>query len=269
MTVITLLTDFGLQDEYVGVMKGVILARHPAAVIVDISHGIPPGDLRGAALMLRSAYGYFPEGTVHAVVVDPGVGTDREILVLETAGHRFLAPDNGVLSAVLGASPPERMLRLTRSDLFLTAESRTFHGRDRFAPVAAFLAAGGDLATLGPGLDVSRIQKLALPVAGRTPGGDIEGEIDSVDRFGNLITNIPGEMLNPPADGPLQDVSVEVLNRIVHGVVETYGSVPKGALLTLIGSRGYLEVAVNGGSAAAVCGASPGDPIRVVRRRAD
>ncbi len=269
MTVITLLTDFGLQDEYVGAVKGVMLTRHPAAVIVDISHGISPGDLRSAALMLESAYGYFPEGTVHVVVVDPGVGTDRDILVAETGGHRFLAPDNGVLSAVLRTSPPERLRRLTRSDLFLTPESRTFHGRDRFAPVAAFLAAGGDSAELGPGLDVSELQKLELPMPSRTPGGDIEGEIDAVDRFGNLITNIPGEMLARSVHGSPKAVAVAVSDRVVHGLAHTYGSVPHGTLLALIGSRGFLEVAVNGGSAAALCGASTGDSIRVIRRRVD
>ncbi|MFP3983577.1 MAG: S-adenosyl-l-methionine hydroxide adenosyltransferase family protein [Desulfurivibrionaceae bacterium] len=155
MTLITLTTDFGLSDEYVGVMKGVILSRCPQARIVDLSHGIRPQDVRGAAYTIEASFPYFPEGTIHVVVVDPGVGSSREIIALQTGGHTFLAPDNGVLSLVLPRA--DKIFKVTAGDLFLPRQGDTFHGRDIFAPLAAHLACGLSPDRLGPRLEESGI----------------------------------------------------------------------------------------------------------------
>lgn len=269
MAVITLLTDFGLKDEYVGVMKGVLLTRFPGAVIVDISHGIAPQDVCSASLMLRSAFGSFPAGAVHLVVVDPGVGTERDLLAAETDGHSFVAPDNGVLTAVFADFPPARIVRIERPDLFQPSAGRTFHGRDRLAPAAAFLAAGGRIDELGPGTSLSKIRQLDLPRARLIGDAGIAGEILAVDRFGNLITNIPASLIDPLADGSLETVEVRFGHdeRRICGIAATYGSVDKGALLATIGSRDTVEVAVNGGSAAALSGAGPGDPVHILPGR--
>ncbi len=262
--VVTLLTDFGLQDEYAGVMKGVILSRSPDALIVDISHSIPPQDILGAALMLDAAYGYFPEGSIHVVVVDPGVGTPRDILFAQVGGHRFLAPDNGVLTAVLDHHPPRCVRRLTRTDLFLPgAAFHTFHGRDRFSPVASFLAGGGEAHYLGPECDYRERVRIRLPAPVERADGLIMGEITGIDRFGNLITNIPWRMMSGPSEGPCRHgvISIGDGRREIRGISKTYGSVAPGEWVAVVGSRGMIEVAVNGASAAGLSGTAVGDPV--------
>jgi S-adenosylmethionine hydrolase len=264
--VVTLLTDFGMRDEYAGVMKGVILSRCPGALIVDISHSIAPQDIQGAALMLEAAYGYFPEGSIHVVVVDPGVGTPRDIIFAQVGGHRFLAPDNGVLTAVLGHHPPRCVRRITRTDLFLPgAAFHTFHGRDRFSPVASFLAGGGEADRLGPESDCRDLVRIRLPAPVETADGLIMGEVTGIDRFGNLITNIPWRMVSTPAGDPCRYAVVSIGDgrREIRGISKTYGSVASGEWVAVVGSRGMIELAVNGASAADLSGAALGDPVCV------
>jgi S-adenosylmethionine hydrolase len=264
--VVTLLTDFGMGDEYAGVMKGVILSRCPGALIVDISHGISPQDIRGAALMLDAAYGYFPEGSIHVVVVDPGVGTPRDILFAQVGGHRFLAPDNGVLTAVLGHHLPRCVRRITRTDLFLPgAVFHTFHGRDRFSPLASFLAGGGEADRLGPECDCRDLVRIRLPAPVEAADGLIMGEVTGIDRFGNLITNIPWRMVSTPAGDPCRYAAVSIGDGRpkIRGISKTYGSVASGEWVAVVGSRGMIELAVNGASAADLSGAALGDPVCV------
>src|SRR5687767_15442086 len=185
--VIALLTDFGTRDHYVGTMKGVALGICPDATLVDISHELPPHDVMAAALELAASYRYFPAGTIFLVVVDPGVGSSRRGLAAEAGEYKFVAPDNGVLSIVLDEQPARRVVELTERRYARPTVSRTFEGRDRLAPAAAWLAKGVELTALGR--PASNVQRLDIPRIRESAGG-IDGEVVRVDRFGNLITNI-------------------------------------------------------------------------------
>src|SRR5438445_10884178 len=185
--VIALLTDFGTRDHYAGTMKGVALGICPDATLVDISHDLPPHDVLGAALELAAAYKYFPAGTIFLVVVDPGVGSARRGIAAEAGDYKFVAPDNGVLTAVFDEHPPKRVVELTERKYARPTVSRTFEGRDRFAPAAAWLAKGIELAALGR--PAASIHHLDLPRPRLDPDA-LTGEVLRVDRFGNLITNI-------------------------------------------------------------------------------
>lgn len=254
MPVVALLTDFGTRDHYVGVMKGVVLSVCPDAALVDISHEIPPQDVTAAAIALSSAYRYFPPGTVFLVVVDPGVGTPRRALAAEAGGYAFVGPDNGVLSEIFRELPP-RIVELREPRYARPAVSRTFEGRDRFAPAAGWLARGVNLEAFGP--PVTDPVRLEVPQPA-IHSGFVSGEVIHVDRFGNLISNIdravvaragrPVQVRVGPARAPL---------------VGTYGEAPPGALCALFGSSERLEVAINGGSAAAVLGAGRGARVEV------
>ncbi|MHC5037963.1 MAG: SAM hydrolase/SAM-dependent halogenase family protein [Planctomycetota bacterium] len=257
-----MITDFGLDDPFVGIMKGVLLGRAPDLTLVDLSHGIPPGDIRGAALALRAAIPFFPGGTVHLVVVDPGVGGPRRIVAAEAKGSRFLAPDSGIIPAALDPffeeeGTPDRDFRSVEApDLYLPKVSSTFHGRDIFAPVAAALATGRALSTLGPPLlDPVRF---AFPRPQSTSAG-IRGEVIHVDRFGNLITNL--------REGDLHggDGCIRILGREVPGPYATYADVPPETLLSLLGSSGFLEIAVRNGNAAQTLSATKGTPLVLER----
>lgn len=236
--VIALITDFGQTDPFVGVMKGVILRIHPECSIVDITHGVAPQDVREAAYVLRSARPYFPKGTVFLCVVDPGVGTSRRGIVAKGAGDIFVAPDNGLLTL---AEPLNQIAQIKNSDLFLEPVSRTFHGRDVFAPVAAHLSKGMALSRIGPA--VGRIKRLSLPGPIRK-GKEVRGEVVRIDRFGNLTTNLKSTDL-PQRAG----LGVRVGRRRVGGLRRAYEEASPGEALAIIGSDGFLEVAVRGGSA--------------------
>ncbi|MFZ5830599.1 MAG: SAM hydrolase/SAM-dependent halogenase family protein, partial [Planctomycetota bacterium] len=212
MAIITLTTDFGHSSPYVAAMKGVILSIHPQATVVDITHAIPAQDVRAAAVVLDDVTEYFPEGTIHVVVVDPGVGTERAILYAEVGTQRYLAPDNGVLSHILSRRPAARLLLVTESKWFRQPVSRTFHGRDIFAPVAAHLGLGLDPSLLGPQAGGPTL--LPKPEVQITPSR-IHGVVQAVDSFGNLITNITAEML---AGRPTDRRAC-----IVFGIFETWG----------------------------------------------
>ncbi|HHT9159902.1 MAG TPA: SAM hydrolase/SAM-dependent halogenase family protein, partial [Candidatus Brocadiaceae bacterium] len=191
--VITLLTDFGNQDAYVGVMKGVITGINPLANIIDICHNIPPQDVFNAAYLLYTSYKYFPRGTIHVAVVDPGVGSRRDIVCVVTKDYFFLVPDNGILSFIIQDEKPKSIFRITNSKYFLPSPSNTFHGRDVFAPVSAHLSLGAKLRQLG--IKINQLKQLDIPKPDYKKTGQLEGQVIYIDRFGNLISNITKEYL--------------------------------------------------------------------------
>ena len=252
--IITLLTDFGLADPYVGVMKGAILGRFRGATLVDLTHQIPPQALGIASFWLQRSYCWFPEGTVHLVVVDPGVGSERRALALEARGHYFVGPDNGVFAPVLRAARGARVVSIEPERLALGPLSRTFHGRDLFGPAAAALASGASaLAELGPSVSLELVPEAA---SAAPAAAEIRGSVVTVDHFGNLITNI--EAANLALEQPRE---VRVAGRRLR-IVETYAQADAGECVALLGSFGTLEIAVRDASAAAVLGVGPG--VRVV-----
>ena len=267
--IITLITDFGLADEYVGVMKGVILARAPEANIVDISHGITRQNILQAALLLKSAYGFFPKGTVHLIVVDPGVGSDRRLILLQADGHLFLAPDNGVLSLVLEAECFETAFEVKCEQFYLSPVSSSFHGRDILAPVAAQVAAGLEPAEVGPVIMSHSLNKLKISQAViDTRQGKIAGEVVAVDYFGNLQTNIGENCLKDIQTAENLTVKVTIKNKTIIGIKSAYAQKAHGCLLAIIGSRGFLEIAVNQGSAASFLNVGVGDSVAIEMTKA-
>ncbi|MCH8864853.1 MAG: SAM-dependent chlorinase/fluorinase [Chloroflexi bacterium] len=273
--IITLTTDFGTADGYAAAMKGVILGINPAAQLIDISHGIQSQNISQAAFVLSTAYRFFPEGTVHLVVVDPGVGTARRAVILRTPRAYFVAPDNGVLSQVLWAAgqiqsrrrhpanrsrqralpPGVAAVAITRPEFWRQPVSATFHGRDIFAPVAARLSLGANPSDFGEAVD--RLRALPLPGVYREAGGRLVGHILHVDHFGNLITSLKGDDL--PADRAA--IIIEVGGRRLRGLSETYGE--REGLKALVGSSGYLEIALSGGSAGAFLEVVVGGEVKI------
>ena len=264
MSIITLLTDFGLTDEYVGVMKGVILSINPSAKIVDITHQIDPQDIIQAAYTINVSFHYFQQPCVHLIIVDPGVGTGRNILAFEKSGHIFVAPDNGVLDLVLQGQKQPTLVKVKNAHYFLKSPSRTFHGRDIFAPVGAHISNGVALNELGPHIhadDIVHLNDLAPKVSVQ---GDLLGRVVSIDRFGNLITNIDSEALNTYCKNKGgKTTRILVSDQIIAGLSETYANGQPNAPVALIGSRGYLEIAVNKGSAAKQLKISKGSLVRI------
>jgi S-adenosylmethionine hydrolase len=254
--IVALLTDFGLKDPYVGVMKGVILGVNPNARIIDLSHDIGSQDVLEAYFLLSNSYRYFPAGTVFVAVVDPGVGSDRAIVAVEAERHTFLAPDNGLLGFLEKDGRIRRIVQVSNDAYFLKPVSNTFHGRDIFAPVAGHLSQGIDLPRLGP--EVRGIQKIAAPAPKMTREGVIVGEIVSIDRFGNLVTNIPGDRL-----AAADTVEVKVGKATIRRLSTSYASMKKGELLAIAGSTGTLEISVNTGDARKKTGAKIGGVVRV------
>ncbi len=257
---ITLLTDFGTADGYVGAMKGVIASLAPSARVVDVTHDILPGDVRGAALALETAAPYFPPSTIHVAVVDPGVGTTRRGVAVEAGGQVFVGPDNGVLA--LAARRDRRVFVLDRARYHLEAVSATFHGRDVFAPIAARVATGFRPSNLGTKTD--DFCELPLPRPSVSRAG-LVGEVIHADRFGNLITNVVAEDL-ARLGGRAQSDRLRVhvgRRRLSGGLARTYGDAASHALLALVGSSGRLEIARRDGSAAALLGYRPGRKLSV------
>ncbi len=256
--IITLTTDFGLVDPYVGMVHGVLLARHPQARVVDLCHGIPPQDVERAAYFLAHSTAYFAPGTVHVAVVDPGVGSNRRILVAIDSGHVFLAPDNGLLARVLSAEA--RVRELDASRFALPRSSRTFHGRDVFAPAAAAIAGGLPPFQATRGGDLA-FERLELPRAVVT-GESLVAEVLFADRYGNLVLSARIEDLLPhPEAWMVERSGFEV------GVVGCYADVAPGEGLALVDSFGSLEIAVRDGDAAARFGLQRGDRVNLWRRR--
>lgn len=245
MTIVTLLTDFGLADSYVGEVKGAILSRAPGATLVDISHRVSPGDVRAAQYLLSRAWVYFPRGTVHVAVVDPGVGTERRALAAEHLGHYFLAPDNGLLSFLATE------MRFFALPVPANA-SPTFHGRDVFAPAAASLILGEPIDSLG----TTVMQPVCVPLPQpHTADGAVNGEVVYVDQYGTLVSNIPPAALAP-------GVSIRVAGAEVGPVRRTFADVARGALVAFVGSGGTVEIAVRDGSATQRLGVGVGAEVR-------
>jgi S-adenosylmethionine hydrolase len=257
---IALLTDFGTRDHYAGAMKGVALGLCPDATLVDITHDIPPHDVLAGAIELAASYKYFPAGTVFLVVVDPGVGSARHGLAAEAGGFRFVAPDNGVLTLVFKETPPKRVVELTERRYARPTVSRTFEGRDRFAPAAAWLAKGIELPALGRPL--TAWQTLAVPEP-TVSEEMVAGEVLRVDHFGNLVTNVDRRTFERFAGNGHIDITVGT--QPVDKVVATYAEADAGAVCALFGSTEHLEVAVNGGSAAERLGLSRGARVTIAR----
>jgi S-adenosylmethionine hydrolase len=258
--VVALLTDFGLKDPYVGVMKGVILSVNRNARLIDLSHDVPPQGVLEAYFLLSNSYRYFPVGTLFVAVVDPGVGSDRAIVGVETEKYLFLAPDNGLLGFLEKDGGVKRVVKIVNRKYFLDPVSNTFHGRDIFAPVAGHLSLGIDLGQMGPEIDV--ITRIAAPAPRFASEGVVVGEIVTVDQFGNLVTNVPGDRLRK-ADR----VEIRVGKAKIEKVRTSYASAKKGELFGIVGSSGTLEISVNRGSAAKQTGAKVGDAVRVKHGR--
>ncbi len=258
--VIALLSDFGTRDHYAGTMKGVALGICPDATFVDITHDIPPHDVRAGALELAAAYRYFPARTIFLVVIDPGVGSTRRSIGAEAGDYWFIAPDNGVLTLVFQQTPPQRVVELTTRRYARARVSRTFEGRDRFAPAAAWLATGIDLSKLGRA--VTSWQTLAMPEPALRDD-QMVGEVLRVDRFGNLVTNVDRRAFERFSNGGA--IKIVAGTQAVGQVVATYADAEPGAVCALFGSSEYLEVAVNGASAAERLNLARGARIRISR----
>ena len=253
--IITLITDFGLSDHYAGVMRGVILGICPQAEIVDISHEVGAYEVVEGAFLLAQTYPYFPRGTVHVVVIDPGVGTARRPIVAEAAGQRFVAPDNGVLSMMYAREKP-KVRWITAEKYFLKPVSQTFHGRDIFAPVGAHLARG--IAPAKMGKQITDYLRLHFERPVRTARRAWTGAVLKIDRFGNLVTNFPAEEFPDLQKRPFEmSIGLETVNRLARNYAES----GPGQLFVIVGSSGYLEVSASQASAAKMLGCGVGAPV--------
>ncbi|HET9406316.1 MAG TPA: SAM-dependent chlorinase/fluorinase [Candidatus Sulfotelmatobacter sp.] len=260
--IVTLTTDFGLNDHYIGTMKGVILSIVPEAEIVDISHAVQAFDVLDGALTISQAYSYFPNGTVHVVVVDPGVGTARRPILASSDGFHFVAPDNGVLSLVYAREERIHVRHITSEHYFLQPLSNTFHGRDIFAPVAAYLAKQVDSHKFGD--EVQDYAKFSAPKPKPIDENRLRGVVLKVDRFGNLVTNIT------PQDAPSlfqnQPASFKILigKREISEIRKVYAEGAPGEVFGILGSMGFLEIAANRGAATQVLGVGKGTEVQIV-----
>jgi hypothetical protein len=255
--IITLTTDYGTNDHFVGVIKGVILKINPEAAIIDINHAVTPYDLLDGALAIASAYAYFPPRTIHVVVVDPGVGTERRPLLVSGQNQYFIAPDNGVLSGVYDKEQNFTVRHLTSEHYFLQPVSRTFHGRDIFAPVAGWLSKHWQPASMGE--EVKDFKRFALPKP-KEADGQLKGVVLKADAFGNLMTNFRTEDLPAEAmeKGALQ---MQVGSHLVTRFVPTFASGNAGEPVAFVGSSGFVEIAVNKGNASKTLGIGRGTPV--------
>ena len=256
--ILSLLTDFGLSDYYVAAVKGVILSAAPATTIVDISHEVAPGDIAEAGFLLAAAAPSFPPGTLHLAVVDPGVGSERRLLLVETAEARFLAPDNGLLTPWLDRGTARA---IERPDLYRASAGATFHGRDRLAPVAGALLAGEEPARLGSKItDAVRLKSTPA----RRDAEVIEGSVIHVDRFGNLVSNIPAQWLS--AHARPQRIDFELAGKRSARWVTHYAELAEAEVGALSGSLGTLELALRGRSLADQWQTRPGAAVRIEKR---
>jgi S-adenosyl-L-methionine hydrolase (adenosine-forming) len=260
--IITLTTDFGLNDHFVGTTKGVILGIEPEAEIVDICHSVQAFDVLDGALTISQAYSYFPSGTVHMVIVDPGVGTTRRPLLVTSERYHFVAPDNGVLSLIYQREQRLSARHVTAEHYFLQPVSNTFHARDVFSPVAAYLAKGVDPAKFGE--EVSDFVRFSAPKPKPVNENTLRGVVLKVDRFGNLITNIT------PQDAPMLFAQEAPAFKIVVGkreiaeIKDAYARGAPGEVFGILGSMGYLEIAANRGAAAQILGVGKGSDVSIV-----
>lgn len=260
-SIITLTTDFGISDHFVGTIKGVILEINPDAEIIDISHSVQAFDVLDGALAIAQAYSYFPAGTVHLVVVDPGVGTARRPIILSTERHHFVAPDNGVLSLIYGREERVHVRHVSAQHYFLQPISNTFHGRDIFAPVSAYLSKGVDSEKFGD--EITDYVKFNAPKPKPVDQQTLKGVVLKADRFGNLITNIT------PQDAPMLFGDNPAPFKIVigkHEITEiktSYAEGEPGEVFAILNSMGYLEIAANRAPAAQIVGTAKGTEVSI------
>lgn len=258
MSIITLLTDFGVSSPYVAQMKGVLATRQPDACVIDLTHSIPPQNIQAAAITLDDLAPWFPAGSVHIAVVDPGVGSDRRVLAAQVGEWFFVLPDNGLISPLADRFEVKRVVALDRPEFWLTPVSKTFHGRDIMAPVAAAIARGVPLEELGESVgDWHRVRIPRPNIQARR----ISGEVIFVDSFGNLITNISADDLHG-------EDTFRIGDHVIQGLVRSYSQRAAGQWVALIGSSGRLEFAVVDGSAAQQLGAGQGTAVEVDRYEA-
>lgn len=257
--IITLLTDFGLGDNFVGVIKGVILRINPRVKIVDISHSVTPGDIHQAAFLLKSSYRYFPNGTVHLVVVDPGVGSKRKSIIVKTKRYYFIGPDNGVLSLALEAEDKiTNIVSITNPRFYLKPVSHTFHGRDIFAPVAAYVSCSRKIADFG--ISQKDYKRIRFPKP-KIKKKRLEGEIIYIDRFGNLISNIEERVFRKFVGN--SNFRICLKGRVIDRLSRNYLQTRKNKPLAIFGSFGNLEISINRGSAKDFFSARAGQKIKV------
>ncbi|MDW7773054.1 MAG: SAM-dependent chlorinase/fluorinase [Desulfobulbaceae bacterium] len=261
---ITLTTDFGLQDAYVGEIKGAILRRNLNVTIIDLTHAIDVHDIRTAAMTIRSSYHYFPTGTVHMIVVDPGVGSQRNILAMLADDHIFIAPDNGTLTFLIRDRKIRSLHRVANSSLFPDEISATFHGRDIMAPIAAALAGGLNIAEVGPPISIEECVQLKVPKNELDERG-ITGSVIHIDRFGNIKTTITSGDLG--LYQPTEFAGIVLCSHVIDTLSSTYSDAAEGELVAVVDSSGHLEIAVNRGSAAKKIGCAIGDPVTVAMAR--
>lgn len=247
--IVTFTTDFGTNEHYVGAMKGVVLGLNPDAHIVDICNAVTPFDVLDGALTFGHAYHYYPAGTVHVIVVDPGVGTSRRPIVVDTGRHLLIAPDNGVLSLVYEREERVTVRHVTAEHYFLQPVSNTFHGRDIFASVAGWVSHGVDLTKLGE--VITDYVRFAIPKP-KTSAGVTKGVVIKVDRFGNLITNLTA------SDLPASGFRLTVGKTTIQNLRTAYAQGTPGEVFAIVGSMGYVEISANKGAAAQLCGAGRG-----------
>ncbi|MFH1622487.1 MAG: SAM-dependent chlorinase/fluorinase [Candidatus Omnitrophota bacterium] len=252
---ITLLTDFGYKDNFVGVVKGVILGINPRVHVVDLCHEVEPQDIMGAAFALKTAYRYFPKDTIHLVIIDPGVGSGRLPILVKTKDYYFIGPDNGVLSLALEDQEIEGIVYLDNYEFHLRPVSNTFHARDIFAPVAVHLSKGISYQLFGKGL--KDYKKIKLPKPKIKPSL-ISGEIIYIDRFGNLFTNISQDIKDK-----IKKPKIKIKDKLIRGLKSSYAQVKPKTLLAIWGSSGFLEIALNFGSAKENLGAKIGEKVEI------
>jgi S-adenosylmethionine hydrolase len=260
--IIAFLTDFGTRDHYAGVLKGVVLSIVPDVTLIDLSHDLPAHDVPFAARELAATYKYFPVGTIFVAVVDPGVGSARRGIAAEAGEWRFVAPDNGVLTGVFQDAPPKKVVELTERRYARPTVSRTFEGRDRFAPAAAFLAKGIQLAALGR--TITDFHHLDLPRP-HQEGDVLKGQVVRIDRFGNIVTNLDRRSCERLTNGSAA-LRLTVAGRSIARLVSTFSEIGAGEIAALFGSTDHLECAAHAESAAAVLGVTVGDPVELGRQ---
>lgn len=261
--IITLTTDFGMRDQYVGSMKGVILGINSSLRLIDVSHEIPPQDIMAAAWVLRNTAFLYPSGTVHLAVVDPGVGTSRKPLAMKISDQYFVGPDNGLFSLLADPGLGELIaVELTNTSYWYSKRSNTFHGRDIFASVAAHLASGVDIQNLGPKVNEIETYRWALPTS---DDEGIQGWIVHIDHYGNLITNIPKNLFKRVTDG--FSFKIYVGNTILNNLSKTFASVTEGEPAAIIGSAETLEIVINKGNAEQMLSILKGAPVSVMLKR--
>lgn len=257
--ILTLTTDFGYADGYVGAVKGVILGICPDVALVDISHEIPVQAVLQAAHVLATAAPYYPAGSIHLAVVDPGVGSGRRSVAVQAERALYVAPDNGLLSLALRLDPPRVAVHLTRAAYHLSPVSATFHGRDIFAPVAAHLAAGADIREVGEPFAASDLVPLPVSQPVQQPDGSWLGQVTHIDRYGNLLTNLP----HPRSEIQNQDLVLRVGGASIAGLSRTYTDVEPGEPVAYFGSGGHLEIGVRESNAARALRVQVGAPVLV------